>query len=246
MSATTMKARASVALSRFKYLFIKRPDTETANPYLNAARTWNLHVGSVIFSRFMWQMMALLAMLIALAAVGGVVKIGSMSKFTPFVYGVDRNSQPYALGAADAVAQGSDLVIQAEVRRFFEDMRLVTPDAAVQRKAVDRVYSKMTGSDAITAKVNAWFQANQPFQRAQDFVVSSEDFSVLRLSKETLQIDWTEVTYDRKGVPTGPKVKYRASATYYVVEPTPETKREEMELNPARIFIRDANWTEIK
>jgi type IV secretion system protein VirB5 len=54
-----------------------------AHPYLNARRTWNSHVGSLIASRTLWQATALIGLLIVLAAVGGVVYIGSQSKLFP-------------------------------------------------------------------------------------------------------------------------------------------------------------------
>lgn len=62
---------------------------ENQNPYLNARRTWNDHMGSVSASRNMWQIMAILSFMIVLAAVGGVIYIGSQSKFIPYVVQVE-------------------------------------------------------------------------------------------------------------------------------------------------------------
>lgn len=45
------------------------------NPYLNARRQWNDHVGSIAASRRLWQTMAILSMLIVLACVGGIIAI---------------------------------------------------------------------------------------------------------------------------------------------------------------------------
>src|SRR5574338_1111009 len=58
---------------------------EAENPYLAARRTWNDHVGSVISQRQTWQVIGILSLLIALAGVGGVIHIGSQSKFIPYV-----------------------------------------------------------------------------------------------------------------------------------------------------------------
>lgn len=52
---------------------------ENENPYLSARRTWNDHMRGIQSSRTMWQLLALLCLLIALAAVGGVIAIGSQS-----------------------------------------------------------------------------------------------------------------------------------------------------------------------
>ena len=40
---------------------------ENENPYLSARRTWNDHMRGIQASRNMWQMLALLCLLIALA-----------------------------------------------------------------------------------------------------------------------------------------------------------------------------------
>lgn len=56
---------------------------ETENPYLAARRTWNDHVGSQVASRRMWQIAALMAFMVVLAAIGGIIQIGSQSKFIP-------------------------------------------------------------------------------------------------------------------------------------------------------------------
>lgn len=244
MSFDDATARLHLAASRIKYLFIRRPDTDTANPYLNARRTWNLHVGTVVYSRFMWQMMGLLGMLIGLAGVGGMIHIGSLSKFVPYVYALDRANQAEALGPAQAVSPTDPLVVKAEVRRFFEDARLVTPDTSLQRKAVDRVYARMASKDAAAARMNAWFQQNPPFQRAERIVVSTRSMTALPLTGQTMQVEWQEDIHDRKGALTG-SVTMRATATYRIVETSPETSQEELDLNPARVFISDFSWTEI-
>ena len=56
---------------------------ESENPYLAARRTWNDHVGGVVSSRQTWQVIGILSLLIALAGVGGIIHIGSQSKFVP-------------------------------------------------------------------------------------------------------------------------------------------------------------------
>ena len=60
-----------------------RRSSETENPYLAARRTWNEHVGAVVSQRQTWQVIGILSLLIALAGVGGVIHIGSQSKFIP-------------------------------------------------------------------------------------------------------------------------------------------------------------------
>ncbi|NML17009.1 VirB8/TrbF family protein [Azohydromonas caseinilytica] len=237
--------RARVTASRIKYLFINRPDTDTENPYLNARRTWNLHVGAAIYSRFVWQIMGLLGMLIGLGAVGGMYDLAKSSKYLPYLYAVNRANEVQALGPAHLVSVTDPGVQMAEMKRFVEDWRLVTPDVAVQNKAIERVYSKLIADAAATAKFSGWFQENTPAKRAEKVVVNTQSMTGVWQSKDTVQLDWEETTHDRSGAPVGKPVLWRAMLTVRHIEPTADTSAKEMDLNPARVFVTDGSWTQI-
>lgn len=66
-----------------------RREGENENPYLSGRRSWNDHMESVAASRNMWQILAILSLMITLAAVGGIIHIGSQSKFIPYVVRID-------------------------------------------------------------------------------------------------------------------------------------------------------------
>jgi type IV secretion system protein VirB5 len=61
-------------------------------------------VGGIAASRRLWQTMAILSMLIVLAAVGGIIAIGSQSKFIPYVVRVDSAGDAIATQRADLAA----------------------------------------------------------------------------------------------------------------------------------------------
>lgn len=109
---------------------------ETENPYLTARRTWNEHVGSVVSAKQTWQVVGILSLLITLAAVGGVIHIGSQSKFVPYVVEVDSLGQAQAAGPVTASSMADPRVMGSTVSKFIENARLVSPDVALQRKAV--------------------------------------------------------------------------------------------------------------
>lgn len=221
-------------------------DGATVNPYLNARRTWNAHTGSAVSSAQMWQISGLLCLLIALAAVGGMTYIGAQSKFVPYLVPVDNLAQAGAPVVLDRAAPADPRVIHATVAAFISDARTVTPDIALQRKAVFRLYAHMAPNDAATTKMNEWLNGSadaSPFKRAETETVSTEILSVLAQSPDSWQIDWTETTRDRTGgVKSGP-TRMRALVTVYAVPPTPQTTEEQIRDNPLRIFVRDFNWS---
>ena len=218
------------------------------NPYLSARRTWNEHVGSVVSSRQTWQVVGILSLLIALAGVGGVIHIGSQSKFIPYVVQVDKMGQTIAAGPVTAADKADPRIVHATVADFITSARMVTPDVALQRKAVFKVYSVLSPNDPATAKMNEWLNGNadaSPFKRAAKEMVNIEITSVIPQSPDTWQVDWTETTRDRQGALKGQPVPMRALVTVYTAEPTSQTTDEQLRNNPMGIYVRDYSWSRL-
>ena len=221
---------------------------ENDNPYLAARRTWNDHTMGVKASRQTWQMLGILAMLISLGAVGGIIYVGSQSKYVPYVVQVDKLGQAVAAGPAQRAMPADARVIEATVASFIADARLVTPDVALQRKAVFRLYSMLSPNDPATARMNEWLNGTEessPFKRAAIETVNIEISSVLSQTPETWQVDWVETTRDRQGIVKGQPARMRALVSVYVVEPTPNTTEEQMRNNPIGIYIREFSWQKL-
>ncbi|SFL27414.1 type IV secretion system protein VirB5 [Nitrosomonas aestuarii] len=219
---------------------------ENDNPYLSARRTWNDHMRSVQSSRNMWQILAILCLLIALAGIGGMIYIGSQSKFIPYVVQVNKLGEAIAVSRADRAAVADQRVVHASLASFINDMRMVTPDVALQRRAVFRAYAMLNTNDAATPKANTWFngtEASSPFKRAETQTVSVDIISVIPQSPETWQVDWLEKVYDRQGHLTEQPFKMRALIRIYHRPPTQTTTEEQIRNNPLGIFIQDFSWS---
>jgi type IV secretion system protein VirB5 len=219
------------------------------NPFLAARRTWNEHVGDVIASRQTWQVIGVLSLLIALSAVGGVIYIGSQSKFIPYVVEVDKHGTTVGGGAAIEIDRADPRVVLASISEFIEDARLVTPDVAMQRKAIYRLYAKLSPNDPGTTKMNEWLNGTKesnPFKRAEDEMVSIEIKTVLPQTDNTWQVDWEETTRDRQGVLKEKPTRMRALVTVYTTAPNPSTTEKQMRMNPLSIYVRDFSWSSLK
>jgi type IV secretory pathway TrbF-like protein len=218
------------------------------NPYLAARRTWNDQSAANIASRQMWQLTGILSLLIALGAVGGVIYIGSQSKFIPYVIQVDKLGQVAAVAPAQRAAPPDTRVVLAAVAAWVADIRTVTPDIALQRKAVYRVYSMLAPNDAATAKSNQWLNGTEdssPFKRAAKETVNIEMSSVLPQTADTWQVDWIETVRDRQGLVKGQPQRWRALVTVYSVPPTSDTTEEQMRNNPLGIYVREFSWSKL-
>ena len=221
---------------------------EAANPFLAARRTWNDQAAANTASRQMWQLVGLLSLLIALASVGGVIYIGSQSKFVPYLVEVDKLGELRSAGVVQPVAKADTRVLKARVSTFISDLRTVTPDVALQRRAVFRAYAMLATRDPATPKTNEWLngiEANNPFKRAATEMVSAEISAVLAQTPETFQVDWVETTRDRSGAVKGEPAKMRALVTVYVAPATSDTTEEQERNNPLGVYVRDFSWTKL-
>ena len=215
---------------------------ESDNPYLSARRTWNEHVRGVISSRQSWQFIGLLSMLITLASIGGIIHIGSQSKFIPYVVQVDTLGGTIAAGPLTATTSVDPRILSATVAEFITSARVVTPDVALQRKAILKLYAMLSVHDPATEKMNEWLNGSTPFKRAEVEMVSVEIKSVLPQTTDTWQVDWLETQRDRQGVIQETKTM-RALITVYTAGNSPQTTEEQIRLNPLGLFIRDFSWS---
>lgn len=223
--------------------------SESANPYLNARRTWNDHVGRIVAQARLWQVLGLSALMIVLVAVGGIIHIGSQSKFVPYVIERDKLGQVRAAGPVAATKKADPRVVESQLSDWINDARMVSVDVALQRRAVLRIYSKLVPTDPATIKMNEWLNGNpdkNPFKRAETELVSAEIKNVLPQTKDTWQVDWVETTRDRSGALKAEPVTWRALMTVYEADTTESTSDEQLRANPLNLFVRDFSWSRVQ
>lgn len=216
------------------------------NPYLNARKRWNEHTQGLMNSLRLWQAVALLNLMIALAGIGGVIHLASQSKFVPYVIEVDKLGQTMAVAPAQKAAPVDQRVVHASLAAFMINARLVTPDIALQRKAIFAVYAMMNADDPAASKMTAWLNGNEasnPFHRAAKETVETEIVSVIPQSPDTWQIEWNEKIFDRQGVPIGQPYRMRALATVAIMPPTDATSEDKIRQNPLGVFVKDFSWS---
>ena len=234
------------AMEKIKSLAAKEKKPESNNPYVNGRRKWNEHIALPMTTAFTWQIVGLLSLLIALTAVGGMVYVGSQSKFVPYVVQVDKVGQAVAVGRADQSPGVSQQIRHAFVARFINDARMVTPDVALQKKAIFRVYSMLSQNDPASGKMRSWYSSGEdssPFKRASRETVEVDITSVLPQTKDTWQVDWIETVRDRQGNLKKQPYRMRALVTLYVSAPSASTPEEEMRQNPLGVYVKDFSWT---
>jgi type IV secretory pathway TrbF-like protein len=212
------------------------------NPYLNAKRAWNHHTAGLMKSLQLWQLVGLASLLISLASVGGLIVIGSQSKFIPLVFQQDASGNTLSVTRADKVGDASLDDYRAAAAHFIENIRMVSIDVELQKKAVFQVYSYLNQNDAALAKVQEFYNVN-PFERAAHEIVSIEIRSVLQESNDTWQVDWIENVRNRDGSVKEKPYKMKAMLSLYQNNELNDASNESILKNPHLIYVRDFNWS---
>jgi len=218
------------------------------NPYLTARRTWNEQVGSLVTAKQTWQVIALLSMLLALASIGGIIHIGSQSKFIPYVIEMDKLGQVRAAGAVEAASPADPRVIHATLAEFIQDARTVTPDVNLQTRALFRLYAKLNPADPATRKMDDWLNGtpdSNPFKRAEKEMVNIDIRSVIPQSESAWQVEWSETTRDRQGIQRNKPLVWRALITLYQAEVNAHVSDETLRSNPLSLYVRDFSWSRV-
>lgn len=218
----------------------------TDNPYLNARRAWNIHNAGLMKSLQLWQVVGIGSLLIALTAVSGIISIGSQSKYIPLVFQQDASGNMLSITKADTLGSASIGDYRAVAAHFIENIRMVSADVDLQKKAVFQVYSHLHQDDAALAKTQEFYKGtthSNPLERAATEIVSIDIRSVLQETESSWQVDWIETIRNRDGTLKEKPFAMKAIVTLYQAANLGGISNETLLKNPHFIYVRDFNWS---
>ena len=216
------------------------PRHDKLNPYVEARREWNERYGDYIQQAHHWRVTALISGLVALVAVIALGYVGAQGKIVPYVVEVSKLGQVAAISRADRASAVDARVIKAYLARFIEDWRDVVADRQAQKDAIDRVYAMVPSQSLALRKMNEHFAEHNPFALAANQSVNVSLTDLLPISDRTWQVEWQEVTRDKRGEIKSVR-KMKASV---IVGITPPTDEKLILMNPLGVYVTDLNWSQ--
>jgi type IV secretion system protein TrbF len=210
---------------------------EPVTPYQKAAQVWDNRIGSAVVQASNWRALAFVACAVSLTLSVGMVWLASQKRVTPYVVEVDKQGEVRALGPATAPYNPSDAQISWFLARFITNVRSLSIDPVLVRQNWLEAYDFAT--DKAGLFLNAQAQANDPFAGVGERSVTVSITSVVRASKTSFQVKWTEQTYMR-GTLTATA---HWTAILGVQQKTP--KREDiLRKNPLGLYVTELAWTQ--
>jgi type IV secretion system protein VirB5 len=208
------------------------------SPYLAARQEWNERYGSYIAQAYAWRLTALIALIIAALATGGLVLIASQAQVVPYVVKVDRLGTAIAVDRADRAERPDEAVIVAQLARWVAAVRSVYADAAAQRALVKEGYAMINRRGNAFGALNDHMRAHDPFERAKTETVAVEVESVLPISGDSWRLEWREEVRGRDGARLSSS-QHQATVTISFNPPRDEAT---LRINPSGLYINSFHW----
>ncbi len=185
-----------------------------------------------------WRLAFAFSMAITAFAVGGMIYIGSKSKFTPLVHEVDKLGQVVAVRALtgdDAVVDPARTVYR-EVFELIEDLRTVSTDRQDNQRRIDRAFIRLTGAAKNYAKTE--LMKALPNEVGTKKTVQVVVRTALKLTDKSWQVDWEEHSRSLAGDDLGVEM-YRAVLQF---ELHPSGEIEWIRRNPIGFEVPQISW----
>lgn len=205
-------------------------------PYQKAAQAWDERIGSARVQAANWRWMAFGCLILAVGLAGGVVWQAGQSKVTPYVVEVDRFGAAQAVGPAEHPYEPTDAQLAYHLARFIRNVRGLSIDPIIVRKAWLEAYDYATDRGA--QMLNDYALSNDPFKAVGERTVSVEVTSVVRASGDSFQIKWTEEIW-RQGARIGSE-RWTGILTIVIQQPRDAVT---LRKNPLGIYVHGLDWS---
>ncbi|NJO54041.1 MAG: conjugal transfer protein TrbF [Bacteroidales bacterium] len=209
------------------------------NPYIAARQEWTERYGSYVRAAAAWRVVGLASLGLAIISTSFALYQSTQVKLVPYLVEVDKLGSAVSAGFPAQIEYADPRVVRAALAGFVTNFRSITPDAVVQKQYIDRIYAMLRTSDPATERVNNWFRSSSPFDKAKTATVAVEVNTVVPLSTQSFQIDWTEYERDRKGKEVATR-RFRGVASVVLIPPQDEAV---IRLNPIGLYLKDFDWT---
>jgi type IV secretion system protein TrbF len=209
---------------------------EPVTPYQRAAQIWDDRIGSARVQARNWRLACLGGLLLSGGLASALVWQSLRGTITPWVVEVDKLGEARAVAPAEANFSPTDPQIAFHLARFIEHVRSIPADPVVLRKDWLSAYDFTTTSG--TQALNDYARSNDPFAEIGKRQVAVDVSSVIRASKDSFRIAWTERRYQ-----DGSLLETSRWSAIVTVTIQPPRTADALRKNPLGVFVTALNWS---
>ena len=162
-------------------------------PHQRAPQVWDDRIGSARVQARSWRLAFFGCLALSGGLAAGLVWQSARGTITPWVVEVDKLGEARTVASADADYHPTDPQIAFHLARFIEHVRAIPADPVVLR--ADWLAAYDFASDSGAQALNDHARNNDPFAEVGKFQVAVDVSSVVRASKDSFRVGWTERRY---------------------------------------------------
>ena len=210
------------------------------NPFLAGRTEAAERYGYLSRNAVQWRRISAVLILCCVACVVAVILMAGRVTVVPYIVQVDAHGYEIAVEPVAPSRVDARLII-AHVGRYVSSLKTIFNDPEAQLRLMQFVYSTTPVNTPAEKKYQDYYRANNPIVIGDTETVHVTVNSVLSMSPESWQAEWTEERFSLMGDKLGTK-HYRGIFSTAIVTPS---SMQEVLTNPLGIFITDFNYSEI-
>lgn len=210
------------------------PAPET--PWQRAGQLWDERIGSARIQAHNWRRAAFASLGLTGLLIAANVWQSMQSRVAPYVVEVDRLGEARSVAPAIQNYQPSDGQIAWHLGRFVVNVRSVSTDPVLVKRAWLDAYDFTTDRAAIF--LNEYARSNDPFAGIGRRSVSVQVTSVVRASDSSFQVKWTESIFEH-----GSLAKSERWIAILTVVMQPPKTADALRRNPLGLFVNAIDWS---
>lgn len=188
-----------------------------------------------------WRLFAFFSLGIGAIAVGGIIYIGSQSKFIPYLVEVDKLGRTIAVRALDGSDATTDprRLVYREMFDLIENLRTVTTDRLANDDRIDKAFTRLDG--AANNYARSELKKARPNEIGATKSVQVKVKTALKLAGKSWQVEWAEHSFNLNGDEIGVE-QWRATVQY---ELAPSSDPAIFQRNPMGFTVTELNWQKV-
>jgi type IV secretion system protein VirB5 len=213
---------------------------EIANPFQKGQdQAYADILQHVVKESLLWRRLTLFHVLLFVVSLILFFTAINQQKTVPVLVNVMPSGESQYLGEVrqNGSFQVTEGQIHFDIRKFISNIRSVPTDYQILYNNIDDCFIMVTSS--YSPVMRQMLISNSPFELFGKIRRSVEFESVLHVTENSYQINWTETVIESSSNPK--KAKYRAVVTVRIITPTKAT----IERNPSGVYIENFEMTEL-
>jgi len=205
---------------------------DTESPFVRAAQMADRRLGSMrVMAYVMLALVVVCGILIVVLSMALATSVRE-KQVDLYVVEVDHQGRPTKIDEVDGSWSPTDAMVQRSIADLVTYMRSKPSDPVVQGRQWQRAYDFLAGEAVV--KMNEFGALRQ----AEKIFCSVDINSVLRMSNQSIQVNWTENIFDR-----GTLIESVLWTGVFQYELNPPTTAEAAFVNPLGVFVHAMSWS---